>query len=61
MFKRLFWLLVGAVAGFSGSVWIQRRVKQAGDRFAPEQVQSDVRAAWDEGRSAMQRRETPLR
>ena len=61
MFKRLFWLLVGVVAGFSGSVWIQRRVKQAVDRFAPEQVQSDVRAAWDEGRSAMQRREAELR
>lgn len=61
MFKRLFWLAVGVVAGFSGSVWIQRRVKQAVDRFAPEQVQSDVRAAWDEGRSEMRHREDELR
>lgn len=61
MFRRLFWLAVGAVAGFSGSMWIQRRVKQAVDRFAPESVQQDVRAAWDEGRSAMRRREAELR
>jgi hypothetical protein len=61
VFKRLFWLTVGAIAGFSGSVWIQRRVKQAVDRFAPEQVQSDVKAAWQEGRSAMRDREDELR
>ena len=61
MFRRLFWLAVGAAAGFSGSMWIQRRVKQAVDRFAPEHVQQDVRAAWEEGRTAMRRREAELR
>ena len=61
MFKRLFWLVVGVIAGFSGSVWIQRRVKQAVDRFTPEHVQGDVKAAWDEGRSEMRVREDELR
>lgn len=61
MFKRLFWLTVGAVAGFTGSMWIQRRVKQAVDRFMPEQVQADVKVAWEEGRDAMRQREAELR
>jgi len=61
MFKRLFWLVVGAVAGFGGSVWLQRRIRQAVDRFAPEQVQADVKAAFTEGRVAMRDREAELR
>jgi hypothetical protein len=61
MFKRLFWLLVGAVAGFTGSVWLQRRVKQTVDRFTPEHVQADVRAAIREGRVTMREREAELR
>jgi hypothetical protein len=61
VFKRLFWLLVGVAAGFTGSVWLQRRVKQAVDRFTPEHVQADVRAAFREGRVAMRDREAELR
>lgn len=61
MFKRLFWLALGVIAGLSGSYWLQRRVRQAVDRLAPEQVQADVRAAWQEGRSAMREREQQLR
>ncbi len=61
MFKRLFWLLVGATAGLGGSYWFQRRVRQAVDRFAPDNVQADVRAALTEGRTAMQQREAELR
>jgi hypothetical protein len=61
VFKRLFWLAIGVAAGFSGSVWLQRRVKQAVDRFMPEQVQADVRVAWEEGRTAMRHREAELR
>jgi hypothetical protein len=61
MFKRLFWLMVGVVAGFTGSVWLQRRVKQAVDRLTPEHVQADVRAALREGRDAMRDREVELR
>jgi hypothetical protein len=61
VFKRLFWLTVGIVAGFTGSVWLQKRVKQTVDRFAPESVQADVKAAVQEGRSAMRAREDELR
>jgi hypothetical protein len=61
VFKRLFWLSVGAAAGFTGSVWLQRRVRQAVDRLAPDSVQADVRAAWQEGRRAMRSRESELR
>jgi hypothetical protein len=61
VFKRLFWLTVGAAAGFTGSVWLQRRVKQAVDRFTPEHVQADVKAAFTEGRTAMRAREQELR
>jgi hypothetical protein len=61
VFKRLFWLVVGGVAGFTGSVWLQRRVKHTVDRFAPESVQADVKAAVQEGRSAMRAREDELR
>ncbi|MBA2279733.1 MAG: hypothetical protein M3527_05245 [Actinomycetota bacterium] len=61
MFKRLFWLTVGVASGFGGSVWLQRRVRQAIDRFAPASVQSDMRAAVAEGRTAMRSREAELR
>jgi hypothetical protein len=61
MFKRLFWLGVGVATGFGGSVWIQRRMKQAVDRLAPENVQSDVKAAFSEGRTAMRSKEAELR
>ena len=61
MLKRLFWLTVGAIAGFTGSVWLQKRVKQTVDRFAPEAVQADVKAAVQEGRTAMRAREDELR
>ena len=61
MFKRLFWLSVGVVAGLGGSVWLQRRVRQAVDRFAPESIQGDVRAALAEGRAAMRAKEAELR
>lgn len=61
MFKRLFWLTVGVIAGLTGSYWFQRRVRHAVDRFAPDHVQADVRAAWTAGRSAMRTREAELR
>jgi hypothetical protein len=61
VFKRLFWLSTGAAAGFGGSYWIQRRVKQAVDRLAPASVQDDLKAAVVEGRIAMRTREIELR
>ncbi len=61
MLKRLFWLTLGVASGFGGSVWLQRRLRQAVDRFAPENVQRDMRAAVTEGRTAMRSREAELR
>ena len=61
MFKRLFWLTVGAAAGFSGSYWIQQRVKRTVERFAPDNLQADAKAAVVEGRLAAKQREAELR
>jgi cytoskeletal protein RodZ len=61
MFKRLFWLTLGVIAGFTGSWWIQQRVKQTVDRFAPDNLQADAKAAVAEGRDAARRREQELR
>ena len=72
MFRRLFWLLVGAGFGFGVSFWIMRFVKQTMDRYSPERVSddlasairsfgADIRAAAAEGRLAMREREEELR
>ena len=72
MFKRLFWLTVGTVVGFSGSVWAQRRIKRQIERYYPEKVAqqvsvgvktfgADVKAATEAGRAAMREREAALR
>ena len=52
---------MGVAAGFGGSYWLQRRVRQAVDRLAPDNVQADVRAAVAEGRIAMRTKEIELR
>lgn len=72
MFKRLFWLVVGAGFGFGVSFWLMRFVKEAAARYTPErlssdlagavrQLGSDIRAAVSEGREAMREREAELR
>jgi hypothetical protein len=72
MFRRLFWLVVGAGFGFGMSFWVMRFVREAAARYAPERVSadlagairgfgSDIRAAVDEGRTAMREREAELR
>lgn len=72
MFKRLFWLMIGAGLGFGFSFWIMRTVKETIARYSPERVTgdltaaarglaADVRAAVDEGREAMRKREAELR
>lgn len=72
MIKRIVWMGFGAVIGASGSVWANRRVRRFVDRYAPEHVRhriqnrvrtasGHVRAAVDEGRSAMREREAQLR
>jgi hypothetical protein len=72
MFKRLFWLVVGASFGFGASFWVSRAVKQTIERYAPERVSSeltqairgfgqDLRVAVADGRDAMREREASLR
>jgi hypothetical protein len=72
MFRRLFWLIVGAGFGFGVSFWITRFVRETVQRYTPERVSadlagairsfgSDLRAAVAEGREAMQEREAELR
>ena len=72
MFKRLFWLLVGAGFGFGMSFWVVRAVRQTVERYTPERVSNDLAAAWrgfgqdlrlaaEEGRDAMREREAELR
>jgi hypothetical protein len=72
VFKRLFWLVVGAGFGFGVSFWLMRFVRETVARYSPERVSSDlagavrqlgqdVRAAVAEGREAMREREAELR
>lgn len=72
MFRRLFWLVVGAGFGFGASFWLVRFVRETVDRYRPERVSADLgealrslgadlRAAVAEGREAMREREAELR
>ncbi len=72
MFRRLFWLIMGAGFGFGVSFWLMRFVRETASRYTPERVSSDLadamrglgsdlRAAVGEGREAMREREVELR
>jgi hypothetical protein len=65
MFKRLFWLTVGAGFGFGASFWVTRAVRTTMARLSPtrmsSQLTSNVKAAVTEGREAMRQRERELR
>ena len=72
MFKRLFWLCVGIGLGAGMAYWLQKALRQTVERYSPERVSndmangarrfgSDLRAALDEGREAMRKREAELR
>ena len=72
MFRRLFWLLVGAGFGFGMAFWLMRFVRTTIERWSPERVSSDLagalrqfgtdlREAVAEGREAMREREAELR
>jgi hypothetical protein len=72
VFRRLFWLVVGAGFGFGVSFWMTRWMRETVARYMPERVSSDVNAALrklgkdlqraiDEGRAAMREREAELR
>jgi hypothetical protein len=72
MFKRLFWLTVGASFGVGTTVWVGRTVKQTMNRLTPQRISSDLvvtarskaadlKAAVAEGREAMHQQEAALR
>ena len=72
MFRRLFWLVIGAGFGFGVSFWLMRFVRETVERYSPERVSgnmadalrtfgADLRAAAAEGRMAMREREEELR
>jgi hypothetical protein len=72
VFRRLFWLIMGASFGFGVSFWMTRFVRETVQRYSPEQVSADLagalrglgtdlRAAVAEGREAMQEREAEIR
>jgi hypothetical protein len=72
VFRRLFWLVVGAGFGFGLSFWVFRSMRGAVDRYRPERVTSDLadavrsfgsdlRSAAADGRAAMRDREAELR
>jgi hypothetical protein len=72
MFKRLFWLMMGAGFGFGASFWMMRFVRSTVERYSPERVSKDVtvalrglgqdlRAAVADGREAMHDYERELR
>ncbi|MBA3653192.1 MAG: hypothetical protein H0W70_03245 [Actinobacteria bacterium] len=72
MFKRLFWLMVGAGFGFGVSFWLMRFVRSTVERYSPGRVSDDVakavrgfgqelRAAVAEGRDAMREYERDMR
>ena len=71
MFKRLFWLTTGAVAGVYTVLRTQRSLRRRADRLRPESMAADLttairelgvdlRKAVEEGRSAMALREAEL-
>jgi hypothetical protein len=72
VFRRLFWLTIGAGFGFGVSFWLMRFVRSTVERYSPDRVSADLagalrefgtdlRAAVGEGREAMREREDTLR
>jgi hypothetical protein len=72
VFRRLFWLVIGAGFGFGVAFWLMRFVRSTVERWSPERVSSDLagalrsfgtdlRDAVAEGREAMREREAELR
>lgn len=70
--KRSFWFVTGTAAGLGSSLWVQRRVRVAVERYVPEKVQDRateaarrvgpaLRDAVTEGRDAMRVREEEMR
>lgn len=65
MLKRIRWMTTGVAVGLGASVWLQRKLRSATDRYRPagvaEAAATRAKGALKEGRSAMRRREAELR
>ena len=72
MFKRLFWLIIGAGFGFGMSFWLTRMVRERIARYSPDQISADLagavrglgrdlRSAVEAGAEAMRDKEAELR
>lgn len=69
LFKRIRWMTMGMGLGATASVWAKRRLRRLIQEHSPPEVaarkahraRSEWRAAVDEGREAMRRREAELR
>jgi len=72
VFKRIFWLGTGLSIGFGSSFWLMRTIRRTVERLTPQRLTQDVvtgarsvgtevKAALDEGRTAMRQREAELR
>ena len=63
--KRVFWFTAGAASGVAGTVWTQRKLKEAAAAAKPRVVASRaadrVRDAVREGRLGMRQKEAELR
>jgi hypothetical protein len=63
--KRLRWIVIGFVLGLGASWTVMQRIRRVARRYVPAEVADrwggTVRAAVDEGRSAMRTREAELR
>jgi hypothetical protein len=69
MLKRVRWMVVGMGVSTVGKLWAKRKVSGLMQHYSPPQVASraalsakeQIRAAVEEGREAMRRREAELR
>jgi hypothetical protein len=72
VFRRLFWLVVGAAFGFGISFWLMRTLRQTAARYTPagigggvadalRQLGTDLGEAVAEGRAAMAETEERIR
>lgn len=69
LFKRLRWMVIGSVMGTTAQAWARRRLRRMMHTYSPpevaarraQQARRDLRAAMDEGREEMRRREAELR
>ena len=69
MLKRVRWMVIGMGVSAAGKIWAKRKLSGFMEHYSPPQVASraaasakgELRAALEEGRAAMRRREAELR